>query len=70
MTMRPEQAHLSLYVDRSLPSCWIVRDRAGDFWMVPSGDQAWERRQPYTLTEDAQLESVPGHYKYLLGIAG
>jgi hypothetical protein len=70
MTMQPEQPPVSLYVDRSLPSCWIVRDRAGAFWMVPAGEQAWERRQPYTLTEDAQLESVPGHYKYLLGIAG
>jgi hypothetical protein len=70
MTLRPEQAPVSLYVDRSLPSCWIVRDRDGAFWMVPAGDKAWEQRQPYTLTVDAQLESVPGHYKYLLGIAG
>jgi len=70
MTVRSEQAPVSLYVDRNLPSCWIVRDRAGDFWMVPAGDQAWERREPYTLSEDSQLESVPGHYKYLLGIAG
>jgi hypothetical protein len=68
--MRPDQAPVSLYVDRSLPSCWIVRDRTGAFWMVPAGDQAWERRQPYTLCEDAQLEPVPSHYKYLLGIAG
>ncbi len=68
--MRPEEARVSLYVDRSLPSCWIVRDREGVFWMVPAGDQAWERRQPYTLTADSQLESVPGHYKYLVGIAG
>ena len=68
--MGSNQPQICLYVDRSLPSCWIVRDHAGDFWMVPAGDQAWERRQPYTLTEDAQLESVPGHYKYLLGIAG
>jgi hypothetical protein len=70
MIMQSELAQLSLYVDRDLPSYWIVRDRAGDFWMVPYGDQAWERRQPYRLTEGAQLESVPGHYKYLLGIAG
>jgi hypothetical protein len=68
--MRHEQPQVSLYVDRSLPSWWIVRDRDGDFWMVPPGERAWDRRQPYTLTEDAQLESVPGHYKYLLGIAG
>jgi hypothetical protein len=70
MTMRPDQPPVSLYVDRNRPSCWIVRDRAGDFWMVPAGDRAWDRRQPYTLTEDAQLEAVPGHYKYLLGIVG
>jgi hypothetical protein len=70
MAMQHERAQVSLYVGRSLPSCWIVRDRHGDFWMVPAGDQGWERRQPYTLTEDAQLESVPGHYKYVLGIAG
>lgn len=31
MAMRPEQAPVFLYVDRSVPSCWIVRDRAGDF---------------------------------------
>jgi hypothetical protein len=70
MTTSTAQAHVSLYVDRSQPSCWIVRDGAGEFWIVPAGDQAWERRQPYALTEDARLESVPGHYKYLLGIAG
>jgi hypothetical protein len=70
MTQQHEQTPMSLYVDRSLPGCWIARDRAGDFWMVPAGNQGWARRQPYTLTEDAHLESVPGHYKYLLGIAG
>jgi hypothetical protein len=61
---------VSIYVDRSQPSWWIVRDRSGEFWMVPGGERAWDRRQPYTLTEDSQLETVPGHYKYMLGIAG
>jgi hypothetical protein len=70
LTTRPEQPPVCLYVDRSLPSCWVERDGPGAFWMMPVGEQAWERRQPYTLTEDAQLEPVPGHYKYLLGIAG
>jgi hypothetical protein len=68
--MRPEESQFALYVDRNRPSCWIVRDGAGDFWMVPAGDRAWERREPYTPAEDAQLESVPGHYRYMLGIAG
>jgi hypothetical protein len=62
------QARVSLYIDRNLPSVWIVRDRQGEFWQVPADDQAWERRQPYTVTADSQLESVPGHYKQLLGI--
>jgi hypothetical protein len=70
MAMRPNQPQLAMYVDRNLPNCWIVRDHAGDFWMVPPGDHAWNRRQPYTLTQDSQLESVPGHYLYLLEIAG
>ena len=68
MSTRPEQHPVSLYADRSLPTCWVVRDRAGAFWLVPVGDRAWERRQPYTLAEGAQLVSVPGHYTYLLGI--
>ena len=68
MTTRPEQPPVSLYVDRSLPSCWVVRDRAGAFWRCRWETEAWERRQPYTLAEDAQLVSVPGHYTYLLGI--
>jgi hypothetical protein len=69
-TMSSRSNQLSLYVDRNLPSCWIVRDRHGDFWMVPPGECAWDRRQPYTLTEGAKLELVPNHYKYLLGIGG
>ena len=68
MTSRTEQLPVSLYVDRSLPSCWVVRDRDGAFWTVPVGDQAWERRQPYSLTEDTELVTVPGHYTYLIGI--
>ena len=68
--MHRDQPQVSLYVDRSLPSYWIVRDGTGDFWMVPAGDRAWERRQPYIFTEGAKLEVAPGHYKYLLGIAG
>ena len=68
MITQPERPPVSLYVDRSLPSCWVVRDRSGSFWTVPVGDQPWERRQPYTLTEDAELVTVPGHYTYLIGI--
>lgn len=69
MTQR-QQTAVALFVDRNQPSGWIVRDGAGDFWVVTPGERAWEGRQPYTVTEDSQLEAVPGHYKYVLGIAG
>ena len=68
MTSRTERHRVSLYADRSLPTCWVVRDRAGAFWLVPVGDRAWERREPYTFAEGAQLVSVPGHYTYCWGL--
>lgn len=58
---------VSLYVDRSSQQ-WIVRDPEGRFWVVPVVENAWEHRQPFCLTDDAALESVPGHYKYLLDL--
>jgi hypothetical protein len=59
---------VSLYVDRERPASWIVRDREGRFWLVPPGQHAWERRQPYQPTGETQLEPVPGHYRYMLGL--
>ena len=59
---------LSLYIDRSKQQ-WIVRDADGNFWTLPSDDNAWEQRQPYYLTDDAELEPVPAHYKYTLGLS-
>jgi hypothetical protein len=58
---------VSIYVDKSSPQ-WIVRDPDRTFWIVPATDDAWEHRTPYTLTDDSDLEPVPGHYKYLLGL--
>jgi hypothetical protein len=45
-----------------------VQDQQGRFWMVPSGQNSWERRQPFEPTEEADLEPIPGHYKYVLGL--
>ena len=59
---------MSLYVDRSYPEHWIVRDREGRFWVLPPGENAWERRRPYDPGDDAELEPVPGHYMYMLGL--
>ena len=59
---------LALYVDRSIQQ-WIVLDRQGNYWLVPlNEDNAWDQRQPFYPTEQTELEPVPGHYKYMLGL--
>jgi hypothetical protein len=35
---------------------------------VPSGQDSWERRQPFEPTEETELELIPGHHKYVLGL--
>jgi hypothetical protein len=47
---------------------WIVRDSEGNFWSLPSTDNPWDERQPFTPAEETELEPVPGHYKYMLGL--
>ena len=54
----------SLFVDRTTQQ-WVVRDPDGRFWIVPAGEEAWERRRPFDCTDDIDLEPIPGHYKYL-----
>ena len=56
---------IALFVDRSSQQ-WIVRDPDGNYWALPSGEDAWEQRQPFEPTGEADLEPIPGHYKYLL----
>jgi hypothetical protein len=58
---------MTLYVDRSSRR-WVVRDPEGHFWTVPSGEDAWDRREPFRPDEATELEPVPGHYKDMLGI--
>jgi hypothetical protein len=65
MTLKKQT--LSLYVDRASQQ-WIVRDSEGNFWIVPVVDDPWEHRQPFYLTEEMELEPVPGHYKDMLGL--
>ena len=59
--------HVALYVDRSTRQ-WVVRDPRGDFWRLPSDDNAWDHREPFPLTVDSELEIVPGHYRYMLDL--
>lgn len=58
---------VAIYVDRSNGQ-WVVRDSEGEFWVVPMTDNPWDHRQPFVPGEDTELEPVPGHYKYMLGL--
>jgi hypothetical protein len=58
---------VALYVDRASQQ-WVVRDSEGNYWSLPSTKNPWDERQPYSLTEEAELEPVPGHYKHMLGL--
>ena len=57
----------ALFVDRASQQ-WIVRDPDGNFWLLPVGDNPWDRRQPCQPTEETGLEPIPGHYKDMLGL--
>lgn len=57
---------VGLYIDRSSPDYWIVRDPDGNFWIVPPVESPWEHRRPFLPTDEMDLEPVPAHYKYLL----
>ena len=59
---------VSRFVDRSSQQ-WIALDPEGNFWIVPSEyENPWNQRQPFYLTEETELEPVPGHYKPMLGL--
>jgi hypothetical protein len=58
---------VALYVDKASQQ-WVARDSDGNFWSLPSTDNPWDERQPFSPTEETELEQVPGHYKYTLGL--
>jgi hypothetical protein len=58
---------VALFVERSSQH-WVVRDPEGNFWILPSTENAWETRQPFSPTEESDLEPVPGHYIYMLDL--
>ena len=58
---------VAIYVDRTNGQ-WIVRDSDGNLWILPTTENPWDDRQPFVPAEDTELEPVPGHYKYMLGL--
>ncbi len=58
---------VALYVDR-MNQQFVVLDPDGRFWTVPRDEDPWNRRQPFSPTEETELEPVPGHYKHMLGL--
>jgi hypothetical protein len=65
MMLTVRKQAIALFVDCSTQQ-WIVRDPEENFWILPAGEDGWERREPFQLTEESELMPIPGHYKYLL----
>ena len=62
LTIRMQMA---IYVDRANGQ-WVVRDGDSNFWMLPPSETPWDDRQPFSPSEETELEPVPGHYRYML----
>ena len=58
---------MTIYVDRSSGQ-WVVRDSDGCFWALPPTDNPWDGRRPFFPAEEVELEPVPGHYRFMLGL--
>jgi len=65
--LRVRTPKVTLYVDRSRQQ-WVVLDQSGRFWVLPNVENPWDQRQPIYPTEDMELEPIPGHYRYMLGL--
>lgn len=62
-----DKHRVAIFVDRSCPR-WIVRDPDGNYWVLPSVEDPWSHRQPFSPTAEMDLQPVPGHYKDMLRI--
>lgn len=58
---------VAIYVDRASRQ-WVVRDPEGNLWALPTTDTPWDDRRPFSPAEETDLEPIPGHYRYLLGL--
>jgi hypothetical protein len=62
------KAAVALYADKAGRQ-WVARDADGRFWVLPPGDDPWKNRRPFDPQDNADLEPVPGHYRYMLGLS-
>ena len=58
---------VNLFVDHT-SGRWVIQDRDGLFWIIPVMEDAWEHKELFTPTNETDLEPVPDHYKYMLGL--
>jgi hypothetical protein len=58
---------VAIFVDKANQQ-WVAQDAEGAFWILPMTDNPWEHRRPFVPAADTELEPVPGHYKYVLGL--
>jgi hypothetical protein len=66
--MRESRKELvAVFADRATQQ-WIVRDPAGQFWLLPSVNNPWDHRQPFQPSEETELLPVPRHYKDAIGL--
>lgn len=63
--MLTARRHIDIFVARA-SGRWVVRDADGNFWALPATTTPWDDREPFVPDEEAELEPVPGHYRYLL----
>ena len=64
-TLRKQVA--AIFADRSSQQS-VVQDPEGNFWTIPSVEDAWNQRQPFHPSEQTDLSPVPGHYRKTLGL--
>lgn len=58
---------LYLYVDK-VSRRWVVQDADGVYWTIPDTENPWEHKQRLERTDETELEPIPNHYKYMLGL--
>ena len=59
---------MGLYVDKTCPEFWIVRDYQGSLLVKYRPGRTPGARPAFQPTEETELEPIPGIYMYVLGL--